>query len=149
MQRRLNWAAPAALLLLVAVGCSRSIARAQEPVAIPGTYMLVSIDGHAVPYAPPREPDRPADAPPPPTIAASIFTVLPDSTFRMTMTYRMGPPGAERVSEGQFSGTYVREGAGYTFAWKNAGQTPVTLRGDTLTVNNEGMLFAYVRQRGQ
>lgn len=127
-------------------GASRAAVRLS---AIAGTYVLVSIDGHPVPYAPPREADRPADAPPPPTIAGSTFTVNADSTFQLTMSYRMGPPGAERATEGQFSGTYVRQGDGYNFTWKNAGQTPVALRGDTLVLNNVGMLFAYLRQLGR
>jgi hypothetical protein len=64
----------------------------------------------------------------------------------MSMSYRVTRQGAEQVVENQFSGTYVREGAGYRFTWVNAGQTPVTLRGDTLILDNEGMLFTYCRQ---
>lgn len=133
------------VLLLAAVGGFQDIARAQGARELPGTYTLVTVDGHQLPYAP-VEPGRPADAPPPPAVTASTFTVLTDSTFRMSMTYRMGAPGAERTMERQFNGTYKAEGAGYTFTWTNAGRTPVALRGDTLVLNNEGILFAYVRQ---
>jgi hypothetical protein len=117
----------------------------QSQSGLPGTYALVTINGHPLPYAP-MDPDRPADAPPPPVVTGSIFTVHADSTFQLSMSYRVTRQGAEQVFERQFHGTYVREGAAYNFTWVNAGQTPVTLRGDTLTLNNVGTLFAYVRQ---
>jgi hypothetical protein len=79
-------------------------------------------------------------------IVGSTFTVNSDSTFRSTMSYRMTVRDVPQVVEREFSGTYAREGAGYKFTWLNAGQTPVTLQGDTLILNNEGMLFAYVRR---
>jgi hypothetical protein len=142
-----------ALLPLVVIGSLPGGCRAQEAGALPrqeqptlaGTYVLLNIDGHPVPYAP-IHPEMPADAPPPPTIVGSTFTVNPDSTFRLTMSYRMTVRDVAEVVEREFSGTYVREGAGYKFTWLNAGQTPVTLQGDTLILNNEGMLFAYVRR---
>jgi hypothetical protein len=119
----------------------------QAPVALPGTYTLVTIDGHSLPFAP-VDRDRPANAPPPPTVVAGTFTVNADSTFRSSMTYRVPSGDTTRVFTGDFTGTYTREGEGYVFTWARAGQTPGTLRGDTLTVNNVGMMLAYVKQRG-
>jgi len=120
----------------------------QDRPALPGTYALVSIDGHPIPYAP-IHPGRPADAPPPPVVIGSIFTIKADSTFQQSMSYRVTREGTGQVLERSFSGTYVQEGSGYVFTWVNAGRTPVTLRGDTLVLNNEGMLFAYYRQRSR
>jgi hypothetical protein len=120
----------------------------QNRPALPGAYALVSIDGHPIPYAP-MHPGRPVDAPPPPVIIGSIFTIKADSTFQQTMSYRITRQGAEQVVDRHFSGTYVPEDSGYVFTWLNAGQTPVTLRGDTLVLNNEGMLFTYYRQRSR
>jgi hypothetical protein len=118
----------------------------QDRPALPGIYALVSIDGHKLPHAP-MHPGRPADAPPPPVVVGSIFTIKGDSTFQQTMSYRITQGGAERVVDGQFSGTYLPEGTGYVFTWTNAGRTPVMLRGDTLVLNNAGMVFTYYRQR--
>ncbi len=120
----------------------------QDPPALPGTYSLVSIDGHPLPYAP-VHPATPADAPPPPVVVGSIFTISADSTFTLSMSYRTTRQGTEQVFDRTFTGTYVLEGSGYRFTWVNAGQTPVRLRGDTLVLNNEGMLFAYHRQRSR
>ena len=40
-----------------------------------------------------------------------------------------------------FKGTYAKEGSNYNLVWEGAGQTPVTIDGNKLTMNNEGMLF--------
>lgn len=140
------------LVMGFALGPHRSEAASQsasqDPPALPGTYSLVSIDGHPLPYAP-VHPATPAGAPPPPVVAGSILTISADSTFTLSMSYRMTRQGAEQVFDRTFTGTYVWEGSGYRFMWVNAGQTPVTLRGDTLVLNNEGMLFAYHRQRSR
>jgi len=135
-----------AVPLLLTLGCARRLPPVQASAGLPGTYGLVTIDGHPVPFTP-ADPDRPANAPPGPTIVASTFTVGPDSTFRMSMRYRMPMGDTGQVVQREFSGTYVRQGDAYNFTWAGAGQTPVSLRGDTLTLNNMGMLFAYVRQR--
>ena len=118
----------------------------QDRPALAGSYALVSIDGHELPYAP-RHPGMPANAPPPPMVVSSLFTISGDSTFQQTMSYRITREGAGQVMERNFRGTYLRKDSSYIFTWVNAGQTPVTLRGDTLVLNNEGMLFTYLRQR--
>jgi hypothetical protein len=133
------------VLAPLALGSAPRLARAQASAGLPGTYTLVTINGHALPYAP-VDPDRPANAPPAPTVVGGTFVVGPDSTFRMSMTYRVPSGDTGRVVQGEFHGTYARQGADWNFTWTGAGQTPVTLRGDTLTLNNVGMLFAYVRQ---
>lgn len=142
----------AVLTLLAFLGPHRPEAASQTvsqgPPALPGTYSLVSIDGHPLPYAP-VHPATPADAPPPPVVVGSIFTISADSTFTLSMSYRITRQGTEQDLDRTFGGTYVREDSGYRFTWVNAGQTPVTWRGDTLILNNEGMLFAYYRQRSR
>jgi len=120
----------------------------QDQPALPGTYALVSIDGHQLPYMP-TPPGRPADAPPTPVVVGSTLTIKGDSTFQQIMNFRITWEGTERFGDRNFSGTYLQEGSGYVFQWTNAGQTRVTLRGDTLVLNNEGMLFTYHRQRSR
>jgi hypothetical protein len=133
-----------ALMPFLAVG-GFGVFSSRQQASLPGTYHLVTIDGHALPYSPSHA-DRPSDAPPPPVVLGSVLTVDPDTSFHMSMSYRVTRQGKEEVMERAFSGTYVADGPGYRFSWANAGQTPVTLRGDTLLLDNEGMLFAYLRQ---
>lgn len=131
--------------LLVTIGLApASVAAQHDAPPIAGTYALLTIDGHATPYAP-NHPGRPPDAPPPPTVVRSLLTVSPDGTFSMTMRYRMVADTASREVDREFSGSYTWQGAEYMFSWTGAGQTAVTLRADTLLLNNVGMLFAYVR----
>jgi hypothetical protein len=113
-----------------------------EPV---GTYRLVSIDGHPVPYAP-VDPHGPAHASPGPEIVTGTIVLGADGTFRSTMAYRIERDGSIRAMEREFTGTWVREGPGYRLDWDGAGQTPATLEGDTFTYDNVGMLLAYRRQ---
>jgi len=133
--------------LLVAVGLVPvRLAGQQGPEPLAGTYTLLTIAGHALPYAP-DHPDRPADAPPPPTVVHSVFTVNADGTFSMTMRYRMVVDTASREIDRDFDGTYAWQDTAYTFSWTGAGQTAVTFRADTLLLNNVGMLFAYVKDK--
>lgn len=116
----------------------------EGPGPLTGTYTLLTIDGHTLPHAP-DHPGRPADAPPPPSVVVSVLTVSADSTFAMTMRYRMGEGTTAREIDRDFSGTYAWQDTTYVFAWAGAGRTAVALRADTLVLNNEGMLFTYVK----
>ncbi len=133
--------APIVILAAFAPGASAPQAQA----GIPGTYQLVSVDGHALPYTL-VEPGRPADAPPPPTIVGGTFTVGADTTFQHVMRLKLTRNGEDRVIENPGRGTYARDGERWLFTWQGAGQTPVTLRGDTLVMENEGTRLSYVRQ---
>ena len=39
--------------------------------------------------------------------------------------------------------SYTRQGSKLTMKWEGAGMTTGTAEGDTFTMNNEGMVFAY------
>ncbi len=132
--------APIVILAAFAPGASAPQAQA----GLPGTWQLVSVDGHALPYTL-VEPGRPADAPPP-VIVGGTFTVGADSTFQHVMRFTVTRNGAERVVENPGRGTYARDGERWLFTWQGAGQTPVTLRGDTLVMENEGTALAYLRR---
>ena len=97
---------------------------------VAGTYNLVSVDGHAVPYAPMPQGQRA------PEIVSSTLTLNGDGTFVSTMSF-----GGNMSRD--FKGTYAKEGADYVLTWEGAGQTGVTIAGGKLTMNNEGMLFVY------
>ncbi len=127
---------------LVLLGSSPCLA--QQNLA--GKYNLATVAGRPVPVAM-SEPGRPADAPPPPTVVAGIFSIDSAGSFRLAMTYRIKRDTTERTISREFTGSYTRSGAGWDFQWTGAGTTPVTLSGDTLTMNNEGVAFVYLRQR--
>lgn len=129
----------------VAQSPSKATAAPGNP-SLAGAYMLVAIDGHSLPYAP-NHPDRPANAPPMPDVLASTLLVRPDGSFIMAMAYRSTTAGVERFRATPFSGTTAPDGAGFLARWDGAGITPLSLAGDTLTMNNEGIRFAYRKVR--
>jgi hypothetical protein len=112
---------------------------------IAGTYALVAIDGRAVPVAP-VHPNTPPNAPPAPEVVASTLRVNANGEFTMDMSYRMTRDGAVRSFDNHFSGTCAPSGETFRMRWDGAGTTRLTPRGDTLLLNNEGMIFAYVKK---
>jgi hypothetical protein len=98
-----------------------------------GTYNLATINGDKVPCTPPHEGGAPEGR-------SGTITLNADGTFTSAMIY--GLPNGQVVSR-QFSGTYTRDGARFSLQWKGAGTTTATLEGATLTMDNEGILFAY------
>ena len=101
---------------------------------VAGTYTLVTVDGHAIPYAPMHQGQRA------PTIVSSTLTLDEGGRFESKMSY--GKPDGGEFSR-DFKGTYVRKGSELVMTWEGAGRTTVTIDGGTLTMNNEGMLFVY------
>jgi len=124
-------------LLLLVMGLYLSACgpanKTTEVSDITGAYKLVSINGHELPYAPPHEGGAPQ-------VLSSTLTLNPYGTFSMTMTYGTSSGGS--VSR-DFHGTYTREDSVLRFQWEGAGQTPATLEGNTITIDNEGIFFTY------
>jgi hypothetical protein len=123
-------------------------ADAQTPSlqALVGSYRLLTIDGHAIPFAP-VHPDTPANALTGPEVIASTMVVRPDGSFIMAMGYRSTAGDTQHFMANPFSGTCAVDGNGYVARWDGAGQTRLTLTHDTLVVQNEGMLFTYRKTR--
>ena len=128
--RRLSLALWVMGLYLSACSEAPKAAKTPEPA---GTYSLFAINGNALPYTPPHEGGAPQ-------VRSSVFTLNADQTFSMTMTY--GDPSGNAFSR-DFSGTYTLQGSVFTFQWKGAGTTTATIEGNTFTMDNEGVLFAY------
>jgi hypothetical protein len=97
------------------------------------TFTLATINGHELPFTPPHEGGAPE-------VRGGAITLKPDGSFTSSMTY--GGPGGKQGSR-DFSGTYTREGSKFKLRWKGAGLTTAILEGNTFTMDNEGVKFAY------
>ena len=95
-----------------------------------GTYALVTVDGNKVPCAVEHEGHKM-------TIQSGGFIINPDGTCGSKMSL------AGRDAAIEVKATYTREGSKLTMKWQGAGMTTGTVEGDTFTMNNEGMVFAY------
>ena len=109
-------------------------AQATERSGFTGTYSLVSIDGHPVPYTPMHEGQQA------PEVVSGTLTLNSDGTFTSAMSYRL-PDG--RVMSRDFRGTYSGKGSKLNLQWEGAGQTKAEVEGSTFTYDNHGMLFVH------
>ena len=114
--------------------------------SLAGTYTLVTIDGHAIPFAP-THPDAPANAPAPPEVVASSLVMRGDGSFILAMGYRRTVDGTQRIFVSPFSGTCTSDGKGIVARWDGAGTTRLMSILDTLVIDNEGIRFAYQKRR--
>ena len=126
------------LLSLVMVagwtGCEKAAKVAAE-VNPAGTYALVSVDGKAVPCTVQHE-GRAL------TVKSGTFIINRDGTCSSKVSF--SPPSGGDVLR-EVKASYTQQGAKLTMKWEGAGTTTGTLEGDTFTMNNEGMIFAYRR----
>jgi hypothetical protein len=140
-----------ALLLAGLIGCTSGrtssplagASPAQLPVTIgtiAGDYDLLSVDGQALPYAP-RTRGGTVDTSAPP-VASGSFSLKADGTFRLQTIYN--PPG-QAASTG--SGACYPEGDQLKMVWDGGGLTNIRVRGDTVLLKREGLLYAYLRKR--
>lgn len=112
---------------------------------IAGVYNLVSLDGHAVPYAPMHQGQQA------PQVSGGSLTINNDGTFSGAINFSdpriTVPAGPEKAPGTPAPGTYTRDGNNLKLKWPGAGYTTVTIDGDKASMNNEGMLFVY--QKGK
>jgi hypothetical protein len=73
-------------------------------------------------------------------LRSGTFTINSDGTCVSKMVFV--PPSGNEVTR-EVKATYEREGAKLTMKWQGAGITFGSVEGDTLTMNNEGMVLAY------
>lgn len=129
------------LMVVVCVGCRQEAkvpagtkeAKAAADVNPVGTYTLVSVDGNKVPCALQHEGQTP-------TIKSGSFVINADGTCSSKVDFSLPSRGD---STREVKATYSQEGAKLTMKWEGAGITTGTVEGDTFTMNNEGMIFAY------
>jgi hypothetical protein len=112
--------------------------------AVASTYTLVAIDGHALPYA---RVSAEGPSPSPTQVISGTLVVQPSGTFTMSTKYRATEPQGVRLFDGQFGGACAPYGDGFRLYWNGGGETALTASGDTVTVDNNGTLFRYLKQR--
>lgn len=95
-----------------------------------GNYSLATVDGHNVPCTVQHEGHTM-------TIKSGSFIINADGTCSSKM-FLEGRDAAIEVKA-----DYTQTGSKLTMKWQGAGMTVGTLEGDTFTMNNEGMVFAY------
>ena len=126
-------------MVVVCAGCKQEgkVAADTKTVAAPaadinpvGTYALVTVDGNKVPCTVQHEGHAM-------TVNSGSFIINADGTCSSKM-FLAGRDAAIEVKA-----TYTREGPKLTMQWQGAGLTIGTVEGDTFTMNNEGMVFAY------
>lgn len=112
-------------------------ARADAPGTrdITGTYALVSINDHSLPFVMTNEP-------PGVRVTGGSFTISADGTCGSTIAYVMpsGQSGSRDVRA-----TWIRDGSRLTMTWQGAGTTTGTVEGDRFSMKNEGQEFTYRR----
>lgn len=100
---------------------------------ISGAYTLISVNGQRVPASVPHEGGMIQ-------VRSGTFTITGDGKCSSRMTFV--PPGRVEATL-ERKATYNREGPTLNMQWENAGDTTGTIKSDTFTMENEGMVFAY------
>jgi hypothetical protein len=128
------------LLALLGTGCkheangvSETNSRAGATINPTGTYTLVSVDGHNVPCKLQHQGHAM-------TIGSGSFVITADGTCSSRMSLAGGDQAIERKA------AYSLEGPKLKMNWQGAGTTVGAIKGDTFTMNNEGMVFAYRKE---
>ena len=111
-------------------GDTKSAATTSADINPVGTYALVSVDGNKVPCTLQHEGHTM-------TINSGSFSINADGTCSRKIAL------AGRDAAIEVKATYTRDGQKLTMQWQGAGRTIGSVEGDTFTMNNEGMVFAY------
>jgi hypothetical protein len=121
-----------ALLVLAGTGCKHE-AGGNANLDLTGIYVLVSVDGKTVPCNVTHEGVAI-------TVKSGLFTLQADGHCNSQSIFSV-PPGRDVSRE--VKATYMRQGAELTMQWEGAGMTKGNVNGNTFTMTNEGMVFAY------
>jgi hypothetical protein len=116
-------------MALVVAGCKQYVKEASG-INPAGTYALVTVDGNKVPCTVNHEGHTM-------TISSGSFIINSNGTCNSKMVL------AGRDAPIEVKATYKQEGPTLKMQWQGAGTTTGTVTGDTFTMNNEGMVFAY------
>lgn len=109
---------------------TKTVAATAADINPVGTYALMTVDGNKVPCNVQHEGHTT-------TINSGSFIINAEGTCSSKISL------AGRDAAIEVKATYTREGPKLTMQWQGAGMTIGTVEGDTFTMNNEGMIFAY------
>jgi hypothetical protein len=122
----------AALLLLGGTGCKKETSTSAN-IKPTGVYALVSVDGKSVPCT--LNHDGAAL-----TLKSGSFTFNADSNCSSVINFSL--PEKEDMNR-EVKAIYTQQGADITMQWEGADVTMGNVNGNTFTMTNEGMVFAY------
>ena len=114
-------------------GCKDTVGPTAQATAHAGTYTLVTVDGHNLPYTP-----VPKDSGP--QVQSGAFTLNADGSVIHATDF--GQVDGKNLAHAS-NGTYSLDDSRLSFKWKGGGATNATLEGKTLTLNWEGAVFVY------
>jgi hypothetical protein len=123
------------LLSLSACHANGQVVKVNDPT---GHYKLISVNGAQVPTTV-LHGDVEVK------VSSGTFTINPNGTCSTKTIF--GPPAGAEMSR-EVSATYKQQGSTLNMQWKGAGRTVGTIKGDSFTMNNEGMIFSYKKQPG-
>ncbi len=100
-----------------------------------GVYTLITVNGSELPANISHGHEM--------KVYSGVFTINADKTCNSEIIF--GPPSGDKHTR-LVKATYTQEGSKLHMKWIGAGQTKGTIKGDTFTMNNEGMIFSYKKQ---
>lgn len=119
-------------LVLAGTGCKHE-AGGNANLDPTGVYALISVDGQNLPCNLSHEGASP-------TIKSGVFTINADGHCSSQITFSL-PERGDMSRE--VRATYTSQGAELTMQWEGAGMTMGKVNGNSFTMTNEGMVFAY------
>jgi len=128
----LRWCLLPLFVVLGWAGCKQPAKVGANPDPV-GAYALVSVDGNKVPCTVQHGGHAL-------TVKSGSFIINPDGTCSSRVVFSP-PSGGDSTRE--VKATYTRQGSELTMKWERAGMTTGSVEGDSFTMNNEGMIFAY------
>lgn len=135
-----------ALLSVVMLSCSTSTpvtSASADPSDPSGSYVLQTIDGHALPFRP-IDRDRPPEAGPGPLVVGGSLVIEPGGGVGYVLNFR-GAQGRDQAI--RMNATWTRDGDQLVVIWPNGARTPATYDGRTFTIDNIGMKLAFARSQ--
>jgi len=122
----------ALFLVLAWTGCKHETTVAAD-INPAGTYALMSVDGKLAPCALTHEGVNV-------TVKSGVFTINGDGTCSSKIIFSV--PSQGDVNR-EVKASYTRQGAKLTMKWEGAGTTTGSVKSNTFTMDNEGMVFTY------
>jgi hypothetical protein len=126
------------LLLLVGMVCNCS-SSSTKPETIFGLYQLQSVDGSPMPYVVLEEDDVKLE------IVSGSLLLKEDFRFTTDWTMKLTAGDVSDTEHDINVGTFEQNGSELTFSFHNGPTFPGTINGRTVTVNDQGIVYVYVK----